>query len=60
MRDAQLPERWPPAEGWKDRADERAAIDRLLKLELTSAASFRAGVAILAPLASSLLSRALG
>jgi hypothetical protein len=60
MRDAHLPERWPPAEGWKERVDERAAVDRLLKLELTAAASLRAGVAILAPLASSLLSRALG
>jgi hypothetical protein len=59
MRDEQLPERYPPTEGWKERADERAAVDRLLKLDLTTAASFRAGVAILAPLLSSLLSRAL-
>ncbi|MGZ4271187.1 MAG: hypothetical protein ACXVSX_18505, partial [Solirubrobacteraceae bacterium] len=60
LRDEQFPVRWPPEPGWKERLDERRAVDGLLKLELSPAASFRAAVAILAPLASSLVSRVLG
>jgi hypothetical protein len=60
LRDERLPPSWPPEPGWKERVEERSALDRLLSLELSSAASFRAALAILAPLASSLVGRVFG
>jgi hypothetical protein len=60
LRDALCPPLWPPNPDWRARAEERATLGDLLRLEVTGTASLRAGIAILAPLASSLVSRLLG
>jgi hypothetical protein len=60
LRDAWAPLIWPPREGWSERADERSMLDRLLKLDQSATTSFRIAAGVLTPLASSVISRALG
>jgi hypothetical protein len=60
LRDALCPPRWPPDPDWQAHASERSALGEVLMLDVSVAGRLRAGVAILAPLASSLVSQALG
>jgi hypothetical protein len=60
LRDAWAPMIWPPGEGWSQRADERSMLDRELKLDRSATTSFRIAAGVLAPLALSAISRALG
>ena len=60
LRDAYAPPLWPPHPDWRKRAEERAALGELLRLQVTPTASLGAGLAILAPLASSMVARLLG
>jgi hypothetical protein len=60
LRDAYAPPLWPPHPDWRKRAEERAALGELLRLEVTPSASLGAALAILAPLASSMVARLLG
>jgi hypothetical protein len=60
LRDGRAPLIWPPREQWKERADERALLDRMLKLDQSAITGFRLAAGVLAPLASSVITRALG
>jgi hypothetical protein len=60
LRERHVEQAVPDANDWKGRAEERATVDRLLRLEGAGLGGFRAGAAILAPLATSLVSTALG
>jgi hypothetical protein len=60
LRDAHAPPIWPPHPDWRKRAEERATLGDLLRLDVTPSASLGAGLAILAPLASSMVARLLG
>ena len=60
LRDAIAAPSWPPALGWESRAEERTKLSTLLQLDLGATTSFRAGVAILAPLATSIVGVLLG
>ena len=60
LRDLRAPLIWPPMDGWQARAQERSMLDRVLKLDQGATTSFRIAAGVLAPLASSLISRALG
>lgn len=53
LRDRRAPLIWPPREQWKERADERALLDRMLKLDQSAITGFRLAAGVLAPLASS-------
>lgn len=59
LRDRALPVLWPPQAGWRGRSEDRTALGMLLRIDEPVWASFRGGVAILAPLVSALLTRAL-
>ena len=50
----------PTSPTWADTYDKRKKLQEHLQLEVTTSASFRAGVAILAPLASALVALLLG
>jgi hypothetical protein len=60
LRDTRAPLIWPPDEQWRERADERSMLNHVLKLDQSATTSFRLAAGVLAPLASSVISRALG
>jgi hypothetical protein len=53
LRDGRAPLIWPPRH-------ERALLDRMLKLDQSAITGFRLAAGVLAPLASSVITRALG
>ena len=58
--DAACPLGDPSSAGWTDSYEKRKKLQEYLQLEVTASASFRAGVAIFAPLASALVALLLG
>jgi hypothetical protein len=60
IRDRSLPIQEMTGEGWPQRYEARAKADEFLQLGLSTSQSFRAGVAILTPLAGSLLALLIG
>jgi hypothetical protein len=60
LRDSLFPLQSPRAASWSDWYDRRKKFEDLLKLQLTSGESFRAGVAILTPLIGSFVALLLG
>jgi hypothetical protein len=60
LRDRACPMVWPPSPGWQARSEDRAALGKLLELDAAPSSTLRPVLVILAPLATSILSRALG
>ena len=50
----------PRSSAWTDVYEKRKKLEELLQLEVTTSSSFRAGIAIMAPLASSVVGLLLG